>query len=287
MSVSLKGGVSFPLGPVGIGIHHAIVVVGLSCIQFVEKYMPFHTVAWRESIADIVAEDIAPVPDSLMLIQNGHFVPQTPRNILYAYYGAAGATRARFISPSFRQITTPWIRPINLAIVPLDEPNMADYSMNPLVLRALEEVQLEGYQTTGGAAVVVGVAGLAQGPIGVAPQGDIFSMRGTGATTLTAGAWSLATVTWQDTLPAGTYVCLGLEFIGATALAARLIFEEQWDRPGCLGQSLVSGNGPQLFRKGRLGIWGRFNANRMPNIECLANAADTAQEFYLDLMKVA
>lgn len=245
-----------------------------------------HTIAWRESIADIVAEDIAPVVDGIMTIQNNHFLPQKNYSMLYAYYGAAGATRARFITPTFRQLSTPWIRPINLGIVPLDEPNVADYSDNPLLIRGLEELQLEGLQTTGGAAVVVAIAGLASQPVGPAPSGDIIAMRGTGATTVTAGGWTNCAITWQDTLPNGQFAVVGLECIGATAVSGRLIFEDQVERPGCLAQGLVSGNGHPLFRYGRLGVWGRFNAFRIPSVEFLCNAADTAQEVYLHLVRI-
>lgn len=245
-----------------------------------------HTIAWRVSAADATAVDITPVPDTLMLVQNAHFVPQYDYFVQYVYAGAAGLQRARLITPTFRQITTPWVRPIQLSIVPLDEPNMADYRDRPLRIRALEEIQFEAQQTTGGAAVIVGVAGITKGPIMPAPQGDIYTMRGTGTTTLTAGAWTLATITWQDTLPAGSYACVGFEYIGTTALSARLVFEEQWERPGTLGAGLVSSSGLPIFRKGGLGIWGRFNANRMPNVECLANAADTAEEVYLDLIRI-
>ena len=245
-----------------------------------------HTIAWRESIADVTELDIEPVVDGIINIQNAHFVMTKDWLLQYAYFGAAGATRARIVTPSLRQVTTPFIRPINLAIVPVDEPNMADYTASPLRLRALEEVQLLAFQTTGGAAVVVIVAGISPQPLGPSPNGDIFTMRGTGATTVTAGAWSNCAMTWQDTLPNGTYAVVGAEFIGATAVAGRLIFEDQVERPGGLGQSLVSGNGPPLFRKGRMGIWGRFSTFRMPNVEFLCNAADTAQEVYLDLMRV-
>lgn len=245
-----------------------------------------HTVAWRESIADIVANDITPVPDELVSIQNGHLVPQVDMQLLYAYAGGAGITAARFITPSFRQITNPHIRPINLAIVPVDEPNMADYTDNPLRVRGLEELQLEIAQTTGGAAVVVGVAGLSKQGLTPAPRGDIYTMQGTGTTTAVAGAWTQATITWADTLPNGTYAVVGFECVGVTCVAARLIFDDQWDRPGCLGQSLVSGNGPRLFRKGGLGVWGRFTTYRMPNVQILCNAADTAQTVYLDIIRL-
>lgn len=221
-----------------------------------------------------------------MAIQNAHFMPQVDQGILYAYVGAATLNRARFVTPNFRQVTTPWIRPQGTAIVPLDEPNIADYRDNPLRLKALEEFALEAMQTTGGAAVIVGVAGLSKTGIQPAPQGNIFTMRGTGTTTAVAGAWTLATITWQDTLPAGLYACVGLEAVSVTGIAARLVFEEQWDRPGTVCQSLVSGNGHEMFRKGGLGVWGRFNANRMPNIEFLCNAADTAQEVFLDFIRI-
>lgn len=245
-----------------------------------------HTLAWRLSLADATATDVTPVTDGIMTIQNSHFLPQKNYQLLYAYFGAATPSRARFITPTFRQLSTPWIRPINPAIVPTDEPNMADYTANPLLIRGLEELQLEGMQSSGGAAVVAAVAGIASVPLGPAPAGDIIAMRGTGTTTVTAGAWTNCAITWQDTLPNGQYAVVGLEAIGTTCITARLIFEDQVERPGALGQSLVSGNGPRLFRHGGLGIWGRFTAFRIPSVEFLCNAADTAQEVYLHLIRI-
>lgn len=221
-----------------------------------------------------------------MLIQNGHYVPQFDQFLLYAYFGAATPNRARLISPAFRQLSTPWIRPVNTDIVPGHRPGIADYRMNPLRIRALEELQLEGMQTTGGAAVVAAIAGITRNPVMSAPNGDIITMRGTGTTTAVAGGWTNCAVTWQDTLPTGTYAVVGLNFVGATALSARLIFEEQVERPGCLGCSGADLTPPEMFLNGGLGVWGRFNANRMPNVEILCNAADTAQEFYLAFVRV-
>jgi hypothetical protein len=245
-----------------------------------------HTIAWRLSSADATATDLTPVTDAIMVIQNGHFLPQVNYSMLYAYAGAASINRARFISPAFRQLSTPWIRPVNAAIAPTDEVNIADYRLNPLLIRGLEELQLEGTQTSGGAAVIVGVAGITKQGLGPSPQGDIITMRGTGTTTQTAGGWTVCAITWQDTLPTGMYACVGCEFVAATGVAGRLVFEDQVERPGGLAQTLATGNGPLMFRKGGLGIWGRFSGNRMPNVEMLSNAADTAQEIYLDLVRV-
>lgn len=248
--------------------------------------MSYHLIAWRANIADVTATDITPIPDAIMLVQNGHFVPQVDHMLLFAAYQAAGATRARLISPSMRQITTPWIRPTAVAIVQGVEAHVADYRSNPLRIRALEELQLEAFQTTGGAAVVVGLAGIQRTPTMPMPQGDVYTMRGTGTAMLTAGAWSLATITWQDTLPNGTYACVGLRYFGVTGLAARLIFEEQVERPGCIGAGLTASQQHPMFGHGGLGVWGRFSANRMPNVEFLANAADVVEEVYLDFIRI-
>jgi len=93
-------------------------------------------------------------------------------------------------------------------------------------------------------------------------------------------------VTWQDTLPAGIYAVVGLEFIGVTALAARIIFEDQVMRPGCVGSGLIASAPDPMFQNGGLGIWGRFNSNRMPNLEGLCNAADTAQTVFLYFVRL-
>lgn len=269
-----------------IGIPIAISAIGQSCNQLTEKFAMHHTVAWRLSIADATETDVTPVTDGIMSIQNGHFVPSKNLQLLYAYFGAAGANRARFITPTFRQITSPWIRPVGLAIVPGVQPLLTDYRQNPLTLNMLEEIQLMGTQTTGGAAVVVAIAGLASIPVGPAPAGNIFTMRGTATATLVAGAWTQGAVTWQDTLPAGMYAVVGMQYIGTTALAARLIFNDQIERPGCVATGLVTSRPHPMFQLGGLGQWGRFSNNVMPNVEFLANAADTAQEVYLDLIRV-
>lgn len=245
-----------------------------------------HTLAWRLSLADATETDVTPVTDSIFAIQNAHFLPQDDWFIQAAYFGAATPNRARFITPSMRQITTPFIRPVNTDIVPGNFPGVADYRNNPLRLKALEEIQLMGMQTTGGAAVVAGVAFISRTALAPMPQGDVYTMRGTGTTTVTAGAWSAVTVTWQDTLPQGVFAVVGAGFIGTTAIAGRLIFEDQVYRPGGLGTSAADLNVAPMFLKGGLGEWGRFNSNRMPNVEFLCNAADTAQEIYLDIIRI-
>jgi hypothetical protein len=68
--------------------------------------------------------------------------------------------------------------------------------------------------------------------------------------------------------------------------AARLIFEEQTWRPGCVGGANDTIIQDEMFRNGGLGTWGTFTGNRMPNIEVLCGVADTAFTFYMDFVRL-
>ncbi len=246
----------------------------------------FHTLAWFENIAQDSALDIQPVVDDIFAIQNNHFLPQRDHDLLYAAFLSQDSVTARIITPSLRQITTPYIRPVNGTLLPGDQPNVADYRKNPLRLRGLEELQIEAEQTAVGAADVYIIAGVEYSPLQPMPSGDIYSLRGVGTTTVTADAWSTVDITWQDTLPTGNYVVVGMEAFGTTCEAARLIFEDQVPRPGGLGGATEEDASHEMFRKGGIGVWGRFDANRMPIPQFLCNAADTAQIIYLDIIRI-
>lgn len=248
--------------------------------------MSFHLAAWYANVTNAVETDITPVQDGIMTIQNNHFLPQVNTSILFIYAGSADLSRARIITPKFRQVTTPFIRPINESLLPASLFRVADYHNNPLVANGLEELQIDVYQGGAGAEHVYVAAGLMRGPWQPAPTGDVYTMRGTGTTTVTASAWSLCPMTWQDTLPAGSYAAVGLNFVSTTAIAARLIFEQQIDRPGCIGSAADGNLIPPLFNMGNLGSWGTFTGNRLPNIEVLCNSADTAQEVFLDFIRI-
>lgn len=282
----LVGGVYFHLGKRTIVTQFVISVTLLFFTLTTERSVMFHTLAWRESITQDAVADIAPVTDDILAIQNTHFLPQRDHDLLWAAFLAEDAVTARIITPSLRQITTPFIRPAEGTLLPSNQPNVADYRANPLRLRGLEEIQIEAEQTAVGAAVVVIVAGIEYGVMAPMPAGDVYTMRGTGTSTAVAGSWTTVDITWQDTLPAGNFAVVGLESLSTTALAARLIFEDQVPRPGCIGGAGEEVGTHDMFRKGGLGIWGRFQSNRMPLVQVLANAADTAQIVYLDLIRV-
>ena len=248
----------------------------------------FHTCATLRSNDATVNVDNTPVQDSIMLIQNAHFVPQQDMFLLYAYHEGVTELRARITSPTIRQFTPTFIRPINAALLPATLTRPMNLLRSPLRLKALEEFAIESTNSAAGPNVCTTILGLGVGPIQPAPVGDIYTMRGTGTTTVTAQAWSQCAITWADTLPVGRYAVVGLNFWGATAQAGRLIFndgDQRW-RPGCVGGATDVVIEDEMFRNGNLGVWGTFNAWAMPNFEALCNAADTAQTVYMDIMRI-
>ena len=246
-----------------------------------------HTCAYGASIADATLTDVAAIPDNILAIQNGHFFPTRDYALVYAF--AAGATvinRARIVSPSLRQITTPWIRPLNTGLTVASPQFAADYRDNPFRIRGSEELEMDIMQTTGGAAQVCGILGL-QTLYTPAPVGDIYTLRGTSSTAAVARTWTQIAMTWQDSLPQGRYNIVGGRCISANGIASRLSLENQVERPGSISLASVAGTEHPMFERGGLGSWGLFTNQRMPIVEVFVEGTDASHEYYLDFIRVA
>ena len=247
----------------------------------------FHTCATFVAATATANTDQPAIQDNVMLIQNQHFVPQSDMFLLWAYHTGVTELRARINSPTLRQYSPPFIRPINAALLPATLSRPADYTKMPLRLKALEEFQIESTNSAAGPNNSHTILGLGLGPIQPAPNGDVYTMRGTGTGTAVAQAWTQVVMTWADTLPSGRYAVVGMNAWAATAIAARLIFnnDQPW-RPGCVAGANDTIIQDEMFRQGGLGVWGTFNAWAMPNVEFLCNAGDTAFTVYLDMVRI-
>lgn len=251
-----------------------------------EKFVPYHLLAWSASLADATETDLTPVNDIIQTIQNGHYLPQVNWQ-MHAFIGmAATLPRARLSTATIRQITTPFMSPLETSLTPLTRPGVADFRMNPLQFTALEEVIVLAQQTSGGAARFNALAAISFGGMTPVPGGPIYTLRGTSITAAVANVWTQIVMTWNDTLPAGLYAVVGVTGFGTADYAIRVVFEDSKWRPGglCLAtENLIPST---IFTKGGLGEYGRFNANRMPNIEILCNGATAAHTVYLDIVRV-
>jgi hypothetical protein len=244
-----------------------------------------HLLAWNKAVDNTANTDLTPVPDPVINVQNSHFMPATDVNLYWAAVMAATLTRAKWASPKTRVVTDPYIRPIIEAVIPPSNPGIAMYLDAPFRFRGLEEIQLLITDGIGTTEKCTGLALIGSG-LTPAPQGDYYRLRFTSTTAVTANAWSQLTVTWEDTLPAGTYAVTGIEHQSTGGQACRLIFNGQQFRPGAPSITALSNRQHDLFYSHKLGVLGNFVQTAMPIPEVLANSADAAHEGYLECVRV-
>ena len=243
-------------------------------------------------------EDIDPAAAAVNItaLQDDHIFTQgddlrvpTLNQILAVAGGISilGTFGLRLESPSLRDINRLVVNPVNhLAdsdAEPSDPIALLDLSQHPRRLTTDEILQCVIDTNPAAAADQWAILVMGDGVQSQA-QGEIITVRATGTTTVVARAWDSVALTFDDALPVGRYAVVGLRFISATAIAARLVFKPGAWRPGCIGVDSELSQDHPLFRMGRLGVWGEFASVTPPDIEVLCDVADTAQTFFLDLI---
>lgn len=248
--------------------------------------MPIHMLAWAESLASVTSDSLTTVNDPIIPTSNGLFLLNKNYNLFGVMGMGTTLSRLAIVQPSIRVICDDFVRPINLTLLPGDNAPIADYRSKPFPLAMNENLDLQATTSAAGPAVTSALAWInSDRSLMPLPGGNIYTLRGTSTTTAIVNTWTLQTMTWQNTLPQGSYYVVGMEAIGTTCKGARLIFPNQIERPGCAGlASLGIRTYDGWFRKGGLGIWGQFTNWNFPQVEAFCGSADTALEVYLDLV---
>tara|TARA_Y100000310_G_C20701625_1_gene830514 strand:- start:8400 stop:9170 length:771 start_codon:yes stop_codon:yes gene_type:complete len=255
--------------------------------------MPMHLAGFLEDIDPAAAfARITALEDDALFTQGDDIRVPVLNNIIWAAAGLddAVAARARLESPSLMATSRHEISPVNSAtgdVEPGSPPAIQKMINNPVVLGVDEILNCEINSNPGAAADQWVLVCFADGPVQPVTGQRIYTVRATSATTLTARAWTSCTLTLDETLPGGDYGVVGLRAQGASIIAARVVFRgtSTW-RPGVIGCDLEADLNDDIFRGGNLGIWGEFPFTQTPAIEVLADLADTAQIFHLDLVRL-
>jgi hypothetical protein len=251
------------------------------------------TIAYTQTYSAAQTDvDFPVLSDPSFTTLNNHAIFPIPTWLQWAYANALLLQRVRISTPRLRPISRPLIRPIEQAAAPSSRPQFMEWFRHPIMLNALEEIQIL-YTTTTAAAergFVILTVGDNNRNI---PQGDMYTIRGTTSYTTTANAWSSGVITLDDTLAPGRYSVIGMDVFQATLEAARLIFpagsiQGGWAaaRPGVLG-NVIGGQGTRYMRYGILGELGQFNSYALPQIDALNSAAVANPEVYLDIVQVS
>lgn len=244
-----------------------------------------HICVYTASTAQAAEVDTAALADSVLLIQNGHFVPPQDMPLIFGGTASANMSRGRISTPSLLTLTTPFIRPVSAAASWGMPPRINDLFMTPLTLKKLEEITLLTFHGGAGAEQVWGILGLEvrRTP---PPGGQVYTLRGISTTAAVANTWTQIAMTWQNNLPVGTYAVVGGTHQSANGIAFRLISPPDIWRPGGISITALGNETDEMFRNGYMGEWIRFQNYQFPNIEVVAGGADAAHEVYLDLVKV-
>jgi len=258
--------------------------------------MPFHLAAFSEAVDPAGAFNaLTGVLDSVLSVVGDNVQVPTLNKIIAAAAGVetTAAQQARITAPSRRVLALQRVAPTQGAAaavsLPGDPHRVSDWRLTPLQMVTGEQVNFEINSDPAVAQIQWGLIWFADAltPPG---NGPYFTIRATGATALVAHNWVLVPIVMSENLPRGRYQLVGLRAQSTTLVAARAVFvgtgsQGAW-RPGVMGCNTDRHLEDDMFRTGGLGVFGEFEDTDLPSIECLAEAADAAEVFYLDLVQV-
>ena len=244
---------------------------------------------WYELIdpAGVLTNIAAIQDDSVQTVDDDIRVPAGMENIIgiaTVIDDAVATLQARIRAPSLRTIAELDIEPIiDGAKTFGSPPEGLLFPQHPIPVRATDSLRLEINSNPAAPAIHYGLVTFADGAI-EPYRGRIYMARATANITLVAGTWVNGNIVFDQVLPPGNYQIVGLRARGTNLLAVRLNFVGDPWRPGCYAVNAFSDTDHSLMRKGGLGVWGRFNNQVPPTVECLGDT-DTSQVFIVDLIK--
>jgi hypothetical protein len=250
--------------------------------------MAFSIVAWSESqdTAGILTAVQALVDQHITTEGDNVLVPSFAPNLAGVFALGATISQAQVTSPSLRRGLLFDVAPINIGAEPVNRPYMHDLFRNPIPLVPSEGLQVRVAEGAAGAERETVLAWL-QSEFEEPASGEIMTVRATSTTTLTADVWSLCNLTLSQQLEAGRYQIVGMKATSAGAVAARLVLPGSEFRPGVIAGDSLGDVSIVNQRYGNHGVFGEFEHTFVPAVEFLSGSADTTEEVYLDIIKVA
>lgn len=229
------------------------------------------------------------------------FVPNDTNEIM-AFWGFSGSwsvgetavvSRMKLAAPSLSpSLGIPTFQIPAAAAAELEEPD-TPLQLNNYIGRNIRLVPSEGIQmhvmesVAGDDRQAMGLLWLGNGVYGNPyPNLPMTTVRFTAAVTCTAYNWVNGAITFEEDLPAGSYAVMGMHVISASGIAARLVFNNQGPRPGVVAFDAIEDQTHPMFRNGNLGVFGTFHHSTPPTLDMLCRTTDTAQEGWLDLVRI-
>lgn len=210
----------------------------------------------------------------------------SPWRIAAAYAMGTTMTVARINNATLRRLSLPSITPVNPGLTIPNLFNVAMFGINGPRLPYADQFSVEADQT--GAEVQTSFVWLHDGNLNaLSPGQEVFPVQFTSTITTVLSAWTLGNITFAQNLPVGVYRVVGMDVIGTTLNAARLVNPQGGPRPGILGRAANSVFPSNQFRMGSFGTFLEFTSYAQPYLEVYcSSSASIVFTGYLDLVRV-
>lgn len=231
-------------------------------------------------VAGITLGQIPAVPEQAFTISGaGNFQVPWPLNIIAGFAASVGLTQARINTGSLRARGFPNLYPLSATILPAPPVPLFHSEFWPIHAAKEEDLRIDASTTAAIQDVVALLWVTPEAPNYNVPPSDIRALPFTAAITGAAFAWSApGTLVLQDNIEGGVYDIYGMAVQQTTGIAARLILQGEFFRPGVLCQALLTGDQEPFFWGG-MGRWGQFNTYSPPQLETFNSAAGAANCF--------
>lgn len=247
----------------------------------------FTLVCFSESQDSSSLVNVAAVADPHIRVSGDDIsVPSAVSNIGAVYAIGSAITRATLVSPSIRRRYPFEVVPVEIAAEPADPVKFIPFFQSPIALDADESLNAQAAENGAGANQSSVFVWLTDGPIQPVTGLEMFTIRATNTSTLTAFAWTNGALTFNDTLPSGEYAIVGMRASSTGMIAARLVLSQYPFRPGVIASDTTGEVASTVFRFGNVGEFGRFTHLTPPTVDFFSISADTSQTVDLDLVMV-
>jgi hypothetical protein len=247
----------------------------------------FHLSAFRGSVVNGTTNTaIAGVLDNIISKSvSGNFLAPDGAQIAAAIGGGVNASRQRINTPAARQVGFPQIAPLGTGVTATNPQNLAYWGQNGIKPASADEVAVEATHTDAAPQIQWALMWWRFGYKQPTP-GLQYRLRWTAAIAAVVGSWASGALAFDQSIPSGIYQIQGMDAFGANLLGARLIFPGGSWRPGVLAHNTLSTVPRPEFTDNSFGVFGEFDSVNVPQLEIYAEAANAAQEGFLDLVRI-
>lgn len=243
-----------------------------------------HTIAFSQALgsAQSTLGAINAVPDPT-LRTSGQYIYMPPlSNIVGEYKIGADISGAQLAAPSLKKLFNYDLATFDVSAAPTTPVKYQPHYLNPYLLQPNEGLQAFVTDTAGAQDTIV--VELSDGVVAPVSPVNALTVKATFSGTQVAYAWSNFGLTFSQTLPVGSYDCIGARVESAGGVFARFFPVGGTYRPGVTVRQTIHDQDVPFERFGGKGVLFNFNQLTPPSIDLIGPSGSITGVVYLDLV---